>query len=356
MIEARDLTKVYSGKVAVDHLSFTVQPGRVTGFLGPNGAGKSTTMRLILGLDRPNSGVATINGKRYAELANPLRTVGALLEAKSMHGGRSASNHLLFLAQSQGLPKSRVDEVLDLVGLREVAAKRAGTFSLGMSQRLGIAAAMLGDPQVLLLDEPVNGLDPEGVLWIRNLLKYLAGQGRTILVSSHLMNEMAVTADHLIVIGRGKLIADSATQDVIARSSEQSVRVRTPDAARLAGLIEAEGGKVSLSGEGAAAESGADGTGGSARTDTGITVGAPSAGETTGGARTLIVTGMPAPRIGELAASASVVLHELSPQLASLEEAFMELTSGSLEFGEHGPAPAAAAGSAAAAAADRSSR
>ena len=315
MIEARDLTKVYSGKVAVDHLSFTVRPGRVTGFLGPNGAGKSTTMRLILGLDRPDSGVATINGKRYAELANPLRTVGALLEAKSVHGGRSAANHLLFLAQSQGLPKSRVDEVLDLVGLRDVAAKRAGTFSLGMNQRLGIAAAMLGDPQYLLLDEPVNGLDPEGVLWIRNLLKYLAGQGRTILVSSHLMNEMAVTADHLIVIGRGKLIADSATGDVIARSSEQSVRVQTPDAARLTALIEAEGGRVTLS------------------------------GDSTAGAATLTVTGMPAPRIGELAASGSAVLHELSPQLASLEEAFMELTSGSLEFGEHGPGPMAAAGS-----------
>ncbi len=245
MIEARDLTKSYGGKVAVDHLSFTVQPGRVTGFLGPNGAGKSTTMRLILGLDRPQSGSATIDGKAYSELPNPLRTVGALLEAKSVHPGRSARNHLLFLAQSQGLPAQRVGEVLDLVGLRAVAGKRAGTFSLGMSQRLGIAAAMLGDPQVLLLDEPVNGLDPEGVLWIRNLMKFLASEGRTILVSSHLMNEMAVTADHLIVIGRGKLIADSATADVIARSSEQSVRVRTPDAARLTSLIEAEGGKVS---------------------------------------------------------------------------------------------------------------
>ena len=245
MIEARDLTKSYGGKVAVDHLSFTVQPGRVTGFLGPNGAGKSTTMRLILGLDRPQSGSATIDGKPYSELPNPLRTVGALLEAKSVHPGRSARNHLLFLAQSQGLPAKRVDEVLDLVGLRAVAGKRAGTFSLGMSQRLGIAAAMLGDPRFLLLDEPVNGLDPEGVLWIRNLMKFLASEGRTILVSSHLMNEMAVTADHLIVIGRGRLIADSATADVIARSSEQSVRVRTPDAARLTSLIEAEGGKVS---------------------------------------------------------------------------------------------------------------
>ena len=316
MIEARDLTKKYGDKVAVDHLSFTVQPGRVTGFLGPNGAGKSTTMRLILGLDRPQEGSATINGKRYAQLGNPLRTVGALLEAKSVHTGRSAANHLLFLAQSQGLPKSRVGEVLDLVGLREVAAKRAGGFSLGMGQQLGIAAALLGDPEVLLLDEPVNGLDPEGVLWVRNLMKHLAGQGRTIFVSSHLMNEMAVTADHLIVIGRGKLIADSATQDVIARSSGESVRVRTPDAGRLAPLITAEGGTVTPVSEG---------------TDAGA----------------LLVTGLPAARIGELAASASVVLHELSPQLATLEEAFMELTAGSLEFGQHGPATPAAAGSAA---------
>jgi ABC-2 type transport system ATP-binding protein len=315
MIEARDLTKRYGDKVAVDHLSFTVQPGRVTGFLGPNGAGKSTTMRLLLGLDRPQEGSATIDGKRYADLANPLRTVGALLEAKSVHTGRSAANHLLFLAQSQGLPKSRVGEVLDLVGLREVAGKRAGGFSLGMGQRLGIAAALLGDPDVLLLDEPVNGLDPEGVLWVRNLMKHLASQGRTIFVSSHLMNEMAVTADHLIVIGRGKLIADSATQDVIARSSGESVRVRTPDADRLAPLITAEGATVSAVTEG------------------------PDAGA-------LLVTGLPAARIGELAAAASVVLHELSPQLATLEEAFMELTAGSLEFGQHGPAAPAAAGSA----------
>src|SRR5580704_16391761 len=197
MIEARDLTKRFGDKVAVDHLSFSVQPGRVTGFLGPNGAGKSTTMRLILGLDRPNGGTATINGVPYARLPRPLLTVGALLEAKSVHTGRSARNHLLFLAQTQGLPARRVDAVLELVGLREVAGKRAGGFSLGMGQRLGVAAAMLGDPQVLLLDEPVNGLDPEGVLWIRNLMKHLAGRGKTVLVSSHLMNEMAVTADHL---------------------------------------------------------------------------------------------------------------------------------------------------------------
>ena len=307
MIEARDLTKRYGDKLAVDHLSFTVEPGRVTGFLGPNGAGKSTTMRLVLGLDKPNEGTATINGRRYRELAQPLRTVGALLEARSVHTGRSAYNHLLFLAQTQGLPRSRVDEVLRLVGLQEVAGKRAGGFSLGMSQRLGIAAAMLGNPQVLLLDEPVNGLDPEGVLWIRNLIKQLAADGRTIFVSSHLMNEMAVTADHLIVIGRGRLIAASSTQEFIERSSEKSVLVRSPDAARLADLIAAEGGKP------VPGQPGQD------------------------GADELRVTGLAAPRIGELAASAAVVLHELTPQLASLEEAFMELTADSVEFGVRQP-------------------
>src|ERR1017187_1372056 len=244
VIEVRDLTKRFGEQTAVDHPSFSVAPGTVTGFLGPNGAGKSTTMRLILGLDRPQAGTATINGQLYLDLPNPLRTVGALLEAKSVHSGRSARNHLLFLAQTQGISSRRADEVLGLVGLHDVAGKRAGTFSLGMSQRLGIAAAMLGDPQYLLLDEPVNGLDPEGVLWIRNLMKQLAAEGRTIFVSSHLMNEMAVTADHLIVIGRGKLIADASTEDVIARSTEKSVRVRSPDAARLAELIAAAGGKV----------------------------------------------------------------------------------------------------------------
>jgi ABC-2 type transport system ATP-binding protein len=306
MIEASDLTKRFGDKVAVDHLSFTVEPGRVTGFLGPNGAGKSTTMRLILGLDHPNGGTATINGKKYADLVNPLRTVGALLEAKSVHTGRSARNHLLFMAQTQGLPASRVDAMLDLVGLREVARRRAGSFSLGMGQRLGVAAALLGDPEVLLLDEPVNGLDPEGVLWIRNLMKQLAGQGKTILVSSHLMAEMSVAADHLIVIGRGRLLADAPTEDVIARSSGQSVRVRTTNPDRLGELIAAEGGKAVPAGNGL---SGAD------------------------QAPVLTVTGMPAARIGELAASASIVLHELTPQMATLEEAFLELTSDSLEFG-----------------------
>ena len=307
MIEVRDLTKRYGDKLAVDHLSFSVESGRVTGFLGPNGAGKSTTMRLILGLDRPESGTATIDGKRYAQLHRPLQKVGALLEAKAMHTGRSAYNHLLFLAQSQGLPHHRVDEVLALVGLTEVARKRTGGYSLGMSQRVGIAAAMLGDPQVLLLDEPVNGLDPEGILWVRNLMKHLAAEGRTILVSSHLMNEMAVTADHLIVIGRGRLIAESSTQEFIERSSERSVLVRSPQADTLAGLISAEGASVNTrQGDGAVS------------------------GE-------LSVTGLEAPRIGEIAAAAGIVLHELTPRLASLEEAFMELTADSTEFGVAGP-------------------
>jgi ABC-2 type transport system ATP-binding protein len=315
MIEVHDLTKRFGDQVAVDHLSFAVHPGRVTGFLGPNGAGKSTTMRLILGLDRPNGGTATINGRRYADLASPLRKVGALLEAKSLHSGRSARNHLLFLTQTQGLPSRRVDEMLDLVGLRQVGRKRTGGFSLGMSQRLGVAAALLGDPQVLLLDEPVNGLDPEGVLWIRNLMKRLASEGRTVFVSSHLMNEMAVTADHLIVIGRGRLLADAPTEQVIARSSGHTVRVRTPDPDRLVALVRAEGGDAA-----AAQDGNGNGDG--------------------DGAPVLTVTGLAAPRIGELATSSSIVLHELTPQLASLEEAFLELTADSVEFG-HAAARAA---------------
>jgi ABC-2 type transport system ATP-binding protein len=309
LIEARELTKRFGDKVAVDHLSFTVEPGRVTGFLGPNGAGKSTTMRLILGLDRPQSGTATIGGLTYEQLPRPLRVVGALLESRALHPGRSARNHLLFLAETQGFPARRVDEVLDLVGLTAVARKRVGGFSLGMTQRLGIAAAMLGDPAVLLLDEPVNGLDPEGIRWVRTLMRQLAGEGRTIFVSSHLMNEMAVTADHLIVIGRGRLIAESSTEDFIKRSSERSVLVRTPQADRLAELITAAGGHIEP-------EAAAPGNGG---------------GSTPAG---LIVTGLEAPRIGELAASASLVLYELTPRLASLEEAFMELTADSVEYGD----------------------
>jgi ABC-2 type transport system ATP-binding protein len=308
LIEARDLTKRFGDKLAVDDLSFTVLPGRVTGFLGPNGAGKSTTMRLILGLDRPQSGTATIGGLTYHQLPRPLQTVGALLEARSLHTGRSARNHLLFLAQTQGFPARRVDEVLELVGLTDVARKRAGGFSLGMTQRLGIAAAMLGDPAVLMLDEPANGLDPEGIRWIRTLMQQLAREGRTIFVSSHVMSEMAVTADHLIVVGRGKLIADCSTQEFIERSSEQSVLVRTPDADRLRDLITAEGGHIQPAEE------------------------RPE--ETGNGVPGMIVTGLPAPRIGELAASASVVLHELAPRLASLEEAFMELTADSVEYGK----------------------
>jgi ABC-2 type transport system ATP-binding protein len=305
MIEARDLTKRYGGKLAVEHLTFRVMPGRVTGFLGPNGAGKSTTMRLILGLDRPDSGTATIHGKRYAQLSRPLRTVGALLEARSMHPGRSAYDHLLFLARSQGLPRQRVDEVLALAGLSSAAGKRTGSYSLGMSQRAGIAAAMLANPSVLLLDEPVNGLDPEGILWVRNLMKQLAAEGRTVFVSSHLMNEMAVTADHLVVIGRGKLIADCPTREFIERSSGKSVLVRTPSGAALARLITASGGSVSAG---------------------------PGPGA-------LIATGLEAARIGEIAAAARIVLHELTPRLASLEDAFMESTAATVEYGPGGPPP-----------------
>lgn len=289
MIEVRDLSKRYGDKPAVDHLSFAVEPGKVTGFLGPNGAGKSTTMRLILGLDRADGGTATIGGRRYAELSQPLLMVGALLEARAVHSGRSAYNHLLVLAQTQNLPRRRVEDVIDLVGLREAAGHRAASFSLGMSQRLGIAAALLGDPQVLVLDEPGNGLDPEGIRWIRNLMKRLASEGRTVFVSSHLMNEMAVTADHLVVIGRGQLIADCATQEFITRSSERSVHVVGQDPVRLQQVISGDGGRVLA---------GADGA--------------------------LTVSDVPAPRIGELAAQNNLVLHELTPQLASLEEAFME--------------------------------
>jgi ABC-2 type transport system ATP-binding protein len=324
LIEARELTKRFGDKVAVDHLSFTVEPGRVTGFLGPNGAGKSTTMRLITGLDRPDSGSATIGGLPYAQLDKPLARVGALLEARSVHPGRTARNHLLFLAQTQGLPAKRADEVLDLVGLREVANKRAGGFSLGMTQRLGIAAAMLGDPPVLMLDEPVNGLDPEGIRWVRNFMRQLAAEGRTIFVSSHLMSEMAVTADHLVVIGRGALIAESSTEDFIARSSERSVLVRSPDTARLRELIVGAGGTVQD----------ADGTGQAAVSAAPTAAGA--APEANGADQGLIVTGLPAPRIGELAASESIVLHELTPRLPSLEEAFMELTADSVEYGQPG--------------------
>jgi ABC-2 type transport system ATP-binding protein len=304
MIEVKDLVKKYGDTTAVDHLTFTVEPGRITGFLGPNGAGKSTTMRLILGLDRPSSGTALIDGKPYRELRDPLRYVGALLEARAVHGGRTAFNHLLYLAQTQGVPKRRVGEVLDLVGLGPVAGKRTKGFSLGMGQRLGIAAALLADPQILILDEPVNGLDPEGIVWIRDLLKALAAGGRTVFVSSHLMNEMAVTAEHLIVIGRGRLQADMPVSQFIAQFSDTAVLVRTPSVPEFRAAAEVHGWKVTP---------------------------APEDGS-------LIVTGSTAAQIGELAAERGLVLHELTPQRASLEEAFMELTRESGEFA-HRPVP-----------------
>lgn len=298
MIEVTNLTKRYGDTTAVGGLSFTVQPGMVTGFLGPNGAGKSTTMRLMLGLDRPDGGDATIDGKHYQDLVQPLRVVGALLEARAIHTGRSAYNHLLCLAQSQGFHKRRVDEVIELVGLQQVARKRAGGFSLGMGQRLGLAVALLGDPSVLILDEPVNGLDPEGILWIRNLMKQLAAEGRTVFVSSHLMNEMAVTAEHLIIIGRGKLIADCSTKEFIEGSTERTVLVRSPDSGALANLITGAGGQVTPTDDGG-----------------------------------LDVAHMESTRIWELAARAGFVLSELTPRRGSLEEAFMELTRESVEFG-----------------------
>jgi ABC-2 type transport system ATP-binding protein len=297
LIEAKGLTKRYAETTAVDDLSFTITPGQVTGFLGPNGAGKSTTMRMILGLDRPTKGSVTVNGSRYVQHRRPLTEVGALLEAKAIHGGRSAYNHLLAIAQSNHIGRKRVDEVLDLVGLATVAKKRAGGFSLGMGQRLGIATALLGDPEILILDEPVNGLDPEGILWVRNLLKHMAAQGKTVFVSSHLMSEMALTADHLLVIGRGKLIADAAVADVIKMSSTTHVRVRSPQADGLATVITASHGVVTKADDGS-----------------------------------LAVTGLDAPAIGELAAANNIVLHELVLAQASLEEAFMELTEDSVEY------------------------
>jgi ABC-2 type transport system ATP-binding protein len=301
VIEARGLTKDYADKRAVDDLSFDVHPGIVTGFLGPNGSGKSTTMRLILGLDRPTKGDVKVNGKHYREHSAPLHEVGALLEARSVHTGRSARNHLLALAQTHGIPRSRVDELIDVVGLHDVAKKRAGQFSLGMGQRLGIATALLGDPQTVMLDEPVNGLDPEGIHWIRNLLKSLAGEGRTVFVSSHLMSEMSLTADHLIVIGRGKLIADTSVADFLAGASKQLVQVRTPQAGQLREILAGLGGTV-------------------IDTDEGL----------------LEVSGLTAEQIGEAAAAQKIVLHELTPHQASLEEAFMDLTRGELEFAASG--------------------
>ena len=297
MIEARNLTKDYGDKRAVDDLTFTVRPGIVTGFLGPNGSGKSTTMRLILDLDRPTAGTASVNGKRYREHSAPLHEVGALLEARSVHTGRSAYNHLLAMAQTHGIPRSRVDELIDLVGLHDVAKKRAGQFSLGMGQRLGIAAALLGDPKTLLLDEPMNGLDPEGIHWMRNFLRGLAAEGRTVFVSSHLMSEMALTADHLIVIGRGRKIADTSTAEFLRQASGNVVRVRSPQADRLVELLRGPG----------------------------VTVTAHEPG-------VIEIAGLTSEQVGEKAAQHGVVLHELTPVHASLEEAFMELTREEVEF------------------------
>ncbi|MEK0100912.1 ATP-binding cassette domain-containing protein [Streptomyces sp. A475] len=304
MIELEGLTKHYGEKLAVDHLTVTVRPGIVTGFLGPNGAGKSTTMRMMLGLDNPSAGDVRIDGKHYAQLRDPLRYIGALLDAKAMHGGRSAYNHLLCLAQSNGIPRTRVAEVLDTVGLTPVARKKAKGFSLGMGQRLGIAGALLGDPRILMFDEPVNGLDPEGIHWIRNLMKSLAGQGRTVFVSSHLMSEMALTADHLVVIGQGHLLADTSMSDFIRQNSRSYVRLRSPQQERLLDVLHEAGITVVEAGNG-----------------------------------TLEVDGHSPEQLGDLAAAHHLALHELSPQQASLEEAFMQLTAESVEYHAHTDEP-----------------
>jgi len=296
MIEARRLTKRYGPTVAVDDLSFEVREGLVTGFLGPNGAGKTTTMRMILGLDRPTRGRVTVEGRCYEDLPAPLREVGALLDPRAFHQGRSAFNHLRCLAESNGIRVSRVDEVLAIVGLETAAKRRAGAFSLGMSQRLGIAAALLGDPKVLMFDEPVNGLDPEGIAWVRRLMRDLASEGRTVFVSSHLMSEMALIADHVIVIGRGRLIRDESITSFIDSSSKGTVRVVTPQTSELTAALRQAGATVEV--------------------DRGA----------------LEIVGLSAPEVGELAAQHAVILHELTPHRASLEEAFMELTQDSVEF------------------------
>jgi ABC-2 type transport system ATP-binding protein len=305
MIEAFGLTKRYGDKLAVDDLTFTVPAGQVTGFLGPNGAGKSTTMRMVLGLDAPTSGSVTVNGRPYVDYRRPLLEVGALLEAKAIHDGRSAYNHLLCLAQSNGIARSRVDVALDTVGLREVARKRSGGFSLGMGQRLGIAAALLGDPKVLMFDEPVNGLDPEGVLWIRNLLKRLAGEGRTVFVSSHLMSEMSITADRLVIIGRGRLIAETTVAEFLKGGTGNFVRVRSPQADELVGMLKTQGITAVREPDGA-----------------------------------LNVTGATLEAVGDLAGAHSFTLHELSAHTASLEDTFMELTRDSVDFRTGDDAPA----------------
>jgi ABC-2 type transport system ATP-binding protein len=300
MIEAVGLTKRYGSKTAVDDISFTVRPGLVTGFLGPNGAGKSTTMRLIVGLDRPTSGTVSIDGRRYSQLRAPLREVGVLLDAKAVHTGRSARGHLRALAATHGIRRSRVDEVIDLAGLETVASKRVGAFSLGMGQRLGIAAALLGDPAILILDEPVNGLDPEGVIWVRTLTRRLAAEGRTIFLSSHLMSEMAQTADHIIVLGRGRVIADAPVDEILAGAAGTTVRVRSPHAAYLLPLLTAQQATVSV----------------------------PSTDEPD----VLEVTGLSSAQIGGIAAPAGIILHELTPVGGSLEDAYLTLTQDEVEY------------------------
>jgi ABC-2 type transport system ATP-binding protein len=297
MIEAHALTKRYGDKTAVDGISFTIAPGSVTGFLGPNGAGKSTTMRMIMGLDRPSSGTVTVNGRPYAKHRSPLSEAGALLDAKAVHPGRSARSHLRTMAATHNIPAARVDQVIDMTGLAAVAGKRVGGFSLGMGQRLGIASAMLGDPRTLILDEPVNGLDPEGVQWVRRLVRSLADEGRTVFLSSHLMSEMAQTADLLLVIGRGRIIAAGPVQEVIDSVSAAAVRVRSPRATELAALLEADGVAVTSSAAGA-----------------------------------LELRGIDAERVGELACAHGIALHELSPRSASLEEAYMALTQDAVEY------------------------
>jgi len=301
----RGLTKRYGDRLAVDDVTFSVQPGVVTGFLGPNGSGKSTTMRLILGLDAPNAGTALVDGRVYRDIAAPLHEVGAMLEAHAIHTGRSARNHLRALAQTHGISDQRVEALIDLVGLRDVARQRAGTFSLGMKQRLGIASSLLGDPNVVVLDEPVNGLDPEGIRWVRELLRGLAAEGKTVFLSSHMMSEMALIAERLVVIGKGRLIADTSVEEFVAQASAGApVSVATPRAGELRRALERAGATI----------------------------------ESANGNR-LVVRGIPAAQIGEIALDQGVALHELTTQQLSLEDAFMQLTRSSVEFHTGGPEP-----------------
>jgi ABC-2 type transport system ATP-binding protein len=322
MIQAQSLTKRYGTKTAVDAIDFAIEPGTVTGLLGPNGAGKTTTMRMIVGLDQPDAGSVLVNGQRYRALKAPLREVGVLLDAKAVHPGRSARNHLLAMAATHTIPTSRVDEVIELTGLTSVARRRVGGFSLGMGQRLGIAAALLGDPGILILDEPVNGLDPEGVQWVRRLMRHLAAEGRTVLLSSHLMSEMALTADHIIMLGRGRIIADAPVADIIGQAGGATVRVRSPQASRLAELLAQSGPTAAAGTTGiAGAVGGAPGAVGAA----GVTV-APIEQDL------LQITGLTAAEIGDRAAAAGIALHELTSLTASLEDAYLSLTRNEVEY------------------------